>query len=184
MSRRWSAAELAIAGWGVAGIVGLLVQALVRLTPLALEPIEKGMLTPGHWALYLGWSAFNAYAEGYRGFQKAFVPRVVARAAYLARNPTLLRVLLAPLFCMAMFHARRKNLILSWGLVGIIVALVIAIRFLPQPWRGIVDAGVVVGLGWGTLALLVAVSRALVTGRIPPTDSLPVTTEPPVAETA
>ena len=30
---------------------------------------------------------------------------------------------------------------------------VLVVRQLPQPWRGIVDGGVVVGLSWGTLAI-------------------------------
>jgi hypothetical protein len=36
-----------------------------------------------------------------------------------------------------------------------IVGLVLLVGMLPQPWRGIVDAGVVVGLGWGIVALAV-----------------------------
>lgn len=173
-------AELAIAVWGVAGVLALLGQALLRLTPLALEPIERGMLGPGHWALYLGWTVFNAYAEGYRGFQRAFVPRVVARAFHLARHPRPVHVALAPLFCMALFHARRRDLVRSWVLLIAIVCLVIVIRLLPQPWRGIIDAGVVAGLGWGAAALLIVFVRAVATGEVPETDSLPAVDGSPV----
>ena len=35
-----------------------------------------------------------------------------------------------------------------------VVVLIIGVRMLEQPWRGIVDAGVVVGLTWGLLAIL------------------------------
>jgi hypothetical protein len=35
------------------------------------------------------------------------------------------------------------------------------VRLLPQPWRGIVDAGVVVGLTWGTISLVVFCIQAL-----------------------
>lgn len=171
--QRLRAFELAVAGWGVLGVLALLAQALLRLTPLAIEPIERGMMGAGHWALYLGWTAVNAYAEGYRGFQRAFVPRVVARAFHLARHPHPLRVILAPAFCMALFHARRRDLLRSWILLGAIVVLVILIRLLPQPWRGIVDAGVVVGLGWGAIALVVTFARAVFTDWEPETDSLP-----------
>jgi hypothetical protein len=181
---RLRASELAIASWGVLGVLALLGQALSRLTPLAIEPIERGMLGPGHWVLYVGWTVLNAYAEGYRGFQRAFVPRVVARALHLARHPHPLRVILAPVFCMALFHARRRDLVRAWVLLAAIVALVIVIRLLPQPWRGIVDAGVVAGLGWGAVALLVAFGRVLFTDWKPETDSLPLDLGPGIEERA
>ena len=36
-----------------------------------------------------------------------------------------------------------------------IVAFVLVIPYLAQPWRGIVDAGVVVGLLWGLITIVV-----------------------------
>ena len=163
-----------IAVWGVAGVLALLGQALIRLTPLAIEPLEKQMLSSWQLVLYVLWAVANAYAEGYRGFQKAFSPRVVARALHLGRNPRPLHVLFAPAFCMALFHAKRKNLLLSWGLTVFIVLAVILTRQLPQPWRGIVDVGVVVGLVWGAISIVVIFVRALTGRHEPTTDSLPV----------
>ncbi|WP_245914004.1 hypothetical protein [Nannocystis exedens] len=168
-------AAVSIAGWGMLGVVALLVSAIVRLTPLAVEPLTVGM-TPLQWALYVGWSLFNLYAEGYKGFQKAFVPRAVARAFYLARYPRPLHVALAPLFCMGLFYANRKRLMLSWGLVIGVTALVTLVRGLDQPWRGIVDAGVVLGLSYGTVALLAAFF-AVLRGR-------PITVSPQVPDGA
>lgn len=153
-------ATVSIAMWGVLGVVTVLVSAIVRLTPLAIEPLQSGM-TPLQWALYVGWSAFNLYAEGYKGFQRAFVPRAVARAFYVARHPRPLHVALAPVFCMGLFFASRKRLMLSWGLVVGVTGLVTLVRGLPQPWRGIVDAGVVLGLSYGTVALVAAVAAVL-----------------------
>ena len=43
----------------------------------------------------------------------------------------------------------------TWILTAAIVLLVVLVRQLPMPWRGFVDAGVVVALTWGTLAILV-----------------------------
>ncbi len=57
---------------------------------------------------------------------------------------------------MALFHASRKRLIIAWLVYAGIVAIVIAVRQLSQPWRGIVDAGVVVGLSWGIIAIVAA----------------------------
>jgi len=103
------------------------------------------------------------YSEGYRGFQLGFSPRIAARALWLSRNPSLLRGLLAPAFCMGFFGATKRRTLTSWCVLAGIVGIVSLVRLLPQPWRGIVDFGVVVGLTWGLLAMLVfawqAVSR-------------------------
>lgn len=168
-----SARVILIASWGALGVVALLVQAVSRLTPLALEPWQDGSMSGWQMALYVGWVGLNAYLEGYRGFQKRFCPRVVGRALWLGSHPRPLHVLLAPLFSMALFHASRRQLAGSWGLVLGIAAIVVAVRLLPQPWRGIVDGGVVVGLGWGIVALLVQYGRALATGRWPDAQGLP-----------
>jgi len=150
-----------IATWGIITTSVLLVSAILRLTPLALEPLSSHAMTGLQWTLYVGWALFNGYVEGYRGFQKGYVPRVVARAFWLGQHPRPLFVLLAPFFCSGLFHATRKRLIISWGLVFGIVGIVQLVRLLEQPWRGIVDAGVVVGLGYGCIALIVAFVRVL-----------------------
>jgi hypothetical protein len=144
-----------IAAWGVLGFTAILVSAIVRLSPLAWEPIAARSLSNVQVALYVGWVAWMWYTEGYRAFQKQLCPRMVARALHLARNPVTHRVVLAPLFCMGLFHASRKRLIISWSVLLGVVGLVIAVRQLSQPWRGLIDGGVVVGLGWGLAALLV-----------------------------
>lgn len=107
-----------------------------------------------HW-LALGVSIFYmAYAEGYKGFHLGFAPRVIARATYLRANPRLLHVILAPAFCMGYIHATRRRKLLSFGLTSMIICFVLIVRALPQPWRGIVDAGVVAGLMLGIVSIL------------------------------
>lgn len=147
--------------WGVLGFSALLVQALLRLTPVALEPVRDGSLTGVQIAIYALWVLFMAYSEGYRGFQKQFSPRMAVRAMHLSRHPRPLLVALAPVFCMGLIHATRKRLIVAWSLLIGIVLLVIGVRALSQPWRGIIDGGVVVGLGWGLLSVLWYFVRAL-----------------------
>ncbi|GAB4388664.1 MAG: hypothetical protein Kow0025_09320 [Thermodesulfovibrionales bacterium] len=139
--------------WGIGGISLLLGAAIYRLTPLALEAVDHGLGAP-HWAALAGFALFMAYAEGYRGFQQRFSPRAAARALYLRRNPTLLRVALAPFFCMGYFHATRRRKISSISLTLGIIALIALVRLLSQPWRGIIDFGVVVGLVWGEATVL------------------------------
>ena len=131
--------------WGVLGVVALLAYSLFRLWPCAVGTFEVP-LTWYHWAALVVYVVFMAYSEGYRGFQQAFSPRVVARAKYLSQNPRPLHVALAPLFCMGYFYATRRRLIVVYVLTIFIVLLIVLIRLLDQPWRGIIDAGVLVGL--------------------------------------
>jgi hypothetical protein len=152
--------------WGVGGVLALLVRALTRLAPMAWQPIAEGLLTAPLVALYAAWVVFNAYCEGYRAFQKAFCPRVIGRAHSLASNPKLWHALLAPLFCLSLFHANRRGLTVAWVMLALITLFVWLLRITPQPWRGIVDGGVVVALAWGAIALTVFAVRALF-GRVP-----------------
>lgn len=147
--------------WGVLGVVAFLSQAIYRIAPLAWEPLKEGSLTEIQALLYVGWLLFSGYAEGYRGFQKRFSPKVVGRALHLAANPRPLHVLFAPAFCMAYFHATKRGLITAWGVSSMIALIVIAVRHVPQPWRGIIDGGVVLGLMWGVVSLLVHAWRGM-----------------------
>jgi len=146
--------------WGVLGVLGLLGQACARLTPRALEAIEGG-LSPLQLVALAAWIGFMAYTEGLRGFHRRFSPRVVARATYLREYPRPLFVALAPLFCMSMFHASRRGLVVARVLVLFIVLLVLVVSQLDQPWRGIIDAGVVVGLALGAASIVWYAVQAL-----------------------
>ena len=159
--------------WGIFGFVLILSQAIFRLAPLAWEPIASGELEAWHWALYGFSILFNGYSEGYKAFQLQVAPRVVARADHLASHPRLLHVLFAPFFCMALFHASRRRLIVSWLVYIGILIIIIVVRQLPQPWRGIVDAGVVVGLSWGIIAIIVAFVARVRGGELQTSADLP-----------
>lgn len=119
---------------------------------MALE-LESSSMSLVHWFALVFSVIYMAYAEGYKGFHLAFAPRVVVRARYLADNPRPLHVLLAPLFCMGYIYATRKRQLLSFALTTMIICFVLIARSMPQPWRGIVDAGVVVGLVLGVLSI-------------------------------
>jgi len=160
-ARRPKALELVVVGWALLGVLLLLGQAMWRLTPLAIEPITQRELAPWQVALYVLWVAFNAYAEGYRAFHLAWSPRVVARAWLIAEKPRPLHVVLAPVVAMGLMHATRRRLVISWTLALAIVAAVLLLCHVPQPYRGIVDGGVVVGLGLGVLSLIVHFARSL-----------------------
>ncbi len=138
--------------WGIAGVFLLLGSAVYRLAPLALAPLSTD-LGWYHWLALAASVLFMAHAEGYRGFQQHFSPRVAARAKYLRDHPLPFFVALAPFFCMGYFHATRRRQIVSLSLTAGIVVLVLVVRQVPQPWRGIIDAGVVTGLVWGLVSL-------------------------------
>lgn len=139
--------------WGVGGILLLLTFAIVRLSGVALE-LEGFELSLWHWLVMAGWFAYMVWAEGYKGFHRAFAPRVVVRASYLAAHPRPLHVLLAPLFCMGYIHATPRRRLMSIALSGMIISFVLLVRMLPQPWRGIIDVGVVAGLVVGVASIV------------------------------
>lgn len=138
--------------WGIGGVVLILLFAVFRLAPMALE-LSTYNLGRLHWFLLMVSIFYMAYAEGYKGFHLAFAPRVVARASYLSANPRFMHILFAPIFCMGYIHATRRRKILSFGLTSMIICFVLIVRLLPQPWRGIVDAGVVTGLAFGIASI-------------------------------
>jgi len=157
------------AGWGIVGFVWILLDAVVRLAALAIGPLQAGLTAP-QWAALGAFVLFMAYVEGYRGFQRSFAPRTAARAHYLYQHPTWLTGVLAPLFCMGFFKATQRTLAVAWLGTAMILLLVAGLRVVPQPYRAIVDMGVIVGLTWGATAFLACVWReffATGTGALP-----------------
>ena len=153
-----SVAGMAGALWGVAGFSLIMLDAINRLAGHALEAFVEP-LSLLQWLSLLVIVAVMAYTEGYRGFQKSFSPRTAARAYYLYRRPDMLGVVFAPIFCMGSFRATRAPLLFAWVGTALIVSFVIALHATPQPWRGLVDTGVVVGLSWGLVSFWVSVWR-------------------------
>ena len=146
--------------WGLGGFSLLLGYAIIRLAPIAIDAFSH-QFRWYHWVVLAVNTLFMAYLEGYRGFQKGFSPRVVARAKHMSSYPRLLHILLGPLYCMGYFHTSRKRKIAAYSLTGSIIILIFLIRQLEQPWRGIIDVGVVVGLSWGLVSLLIYSVQAL-----------------------
>ena len=150
--------------WGVGGVVALLLSAVFRLFPRVVE-LRDYPLTLYHWLLLAGFVSYMLYAEGYKGFHRNFSPRVALRADYLRKEGKPWMLLLAPLVCMGFVHATRKRMLVTWLLTTGLIALVVLVSHASQPWRGIIDAGVVAGLCAGVLSLLYHVAGTL-TGRL------------------
>jgi hypothetical protein len=154
--------------WAVIGVTLFLLRPIAMLTPIAWAAVHM----PLHlfqWVLTLVWIAFMAFSEGYKGFQKKFAPRFAARLNWLIHNPGFIEVLLAPFFCMGYFKATRKRMITTWSITTAIALLVVGVKQLPDPWRGLLDTGVIVGLGWG-LACVIYESLRVLGGAPPKTD--------------
>jgi len=90
----------------------------------------------GIWHYIVGgvWVVFMGYSEGYKGFQKGYS---------------------APLFCLGFINSTKRRRIVVWVLLIVITLIVILFKQIDQPWRGVLDLGVVVGLSWGIIATLV-----------------------------
>jgi len=147
--------------WGFALIFAVLLFAIYRLSSETIDAWLNYPFAWYHWLSLVAVVVFMAHSEGYMGFQKSFSPRVISRARFLYENPQLQIVLLAPLFLAGYIKinsvSQRNILLLTAG----IMVLIFLIRFLPQPWRGIIDAGVVVGLSWGLVTIMLFGIRIL-----------------------
>lgn len=141
--------------WGVLQVVSILANAIKRLLPIATVPFHQNDLRLYQWLIMAAWSAWMGYAEGYRAFQQKFSPLVVSRAFSLSDNPSIANWVLAGPYSMGMFGADRKRMIVSWAITAGVFSLVKLVKFLPYPYRSIVDAGVVVGLSYGAASIMV-----------------------------
>lgn len=151
---------LAGAIWGFGGLLLIILFAIFRLTPIAIDAFFYKLLWY-HWLILIVNTIFMAYTEGYRGFHKGFAPRVVARCNYLKNHPNGIHVLLAPFFVTGYFFSTQKRILYIFGLTFMIIILIQIIHRLAQPWRGLLDVGVVVGLTWGVISLFIFVFQAL-----------------------
>lgn len=145
--------------WGITGISLLLGSAIYRLSAIGMQTFDYN-LSWYHWVALAVSIAFMGFAEGYRGFQQAWSPRVAARLLFLSQNVSPVRLILAPLFCMGFFDIVRKRMIVTYCLTFGIIGMVLLVHQLDQPWRGIVDLGVVTGLAWGLASLFIFTAQA------------------------
>lgn len=149
--------------WAIFGLTLIFVPAIFRIIPYATEALKFG-LSLHQWILLIIWCIFMLFTEGYRGFQKQFSPRVASRTLFLLKGkPRFVDILLAPLFCMGFFHATKRVIIANWSIASGVTLLVIIVRHFSQPWRGIIDMGVALGLSYGLITIYYFLYLALKT---------------------
>merc|ERR1719223_201392 len=146
----------------------ILARAMKRIVPIALEPFSTGAIGLSRFQLgsYIAMCLWFAYVEGYKGFQLKFSPLVVARAQTLKpfNGSPIHHILFGPFYAMGLFHATKKRKIVSWSVSTGVAVIVAAVKKLPYPWRNIVDAGVIVGLSWGSLSIMIGWVKAAILG--------------------
>ena len=160
--------------WGLGGVVGILGFAIYRLANKAMGAFPTDTWAWYHWVVAVVAVVFMAHSEGYKGFQKSFSPRTAARVRYLVTDNSWLRRLLAPVFCMGYFHATKRTRIVAFVLPVAIFLVVMLMELIPNPWRGIIDLGVVVGLSWGVISLILFSVKALMAKSFPHSPETPV----------
>lgn len=147
--------------WAIIGLSALFIFAIFRLSPHSIEALRSG-LSLNEWIFLVVWCLYMLFTEGYVGFQNQFSPRFASRMLYLLNHPRIARVLLAPLFCAGYIHTSTKRKRVIWLLTLGIICLIVGLKYLSQPWRGIIDTGVVLGLVYGLVSLHVSCMRVLI----------------------
>ena len=79
-------------------------------------------------------------------------------------------MIFAPFYSMGLFHATKKRKIVSWSVTIGVAAIVAAVKRMPYPWRNIIDAGVVAGLSWGSLSIVLLYLKAWIMDKPPTID--------------
>jgi len=161
-----------VQAWGTLGVIGYLSFGVAKVVPIVLEGLGA-IDSTWQWALLAVTLIFFAYVEGYKGFQNGFSPRVVSRAWIVSEETAAApfwHKVLAPAFCIGYFHGTFKRVATSWGVTTVIFAVVIGVKQLANPYRAIIDAGVIVGLVWGIVSILVLFAQSLQNNRPPDFD--------------
>ena len=167
---RISLRQLWLGSWGILQVVAILGNALKRLIPIALQPFQRQDLLPYQWITLISWALFMVYTEGYKAFHLKFSPLVVKRAFRIVDNTSFMNIVLSGPFSMGLFGATKKRMIISWSISLGVLLLVKLVKELPYPWRSVVDAGVVAGLGVGTLSIIFHTLKVFFTKKLPDID--------------
>ena len=139
--------------WAAIGIVALFIEAAWRLAVRGIITVRAG-LEPIEWAILIVLTIAFVWGEGVRALQRRWIPGVYRRIDALRDETSMTYRLFAPLYAMSLIGAPRNRLARAWLGVILIIAAVLVVRALPEPWRGIIDVGVAAALTWGLIVLL------------------------------
>lgn len=145
--------------WAVAGVAALLGWAAWRLGARGVGVVQAG-LNAMEWLVLALLVATFLYGEGVLALERRWVPKVLARARRLAVDGPVWARPLAPLHAMGLVAVPAQVALRSWAGVAAIVLAVALVRWLPDPWRAMVDVAVASALAWGCFALIRVAARA------------------------
>ena len=146
--------------WGFLGISYMILHGLSCMIPYVIE-LDFRLFKWYHMISFFGVIIILGYSEGYKGFQKSFSPRTANRLYNIFLKPTFFRVFFSPFISMGFIESSKKLKYISYGLLLMIVMFILLIGKLNDPWRGIIDAGVIVGLSWGLVSFWVSCFRVI-----------------------
>ena len=152
--------DRAAALWALVGSGLVFLQAVVALGARGVATVRAGLEPTEWWALGVLTAAF-VYGEGILALERRFIPALVRRAGRLRTVRHTGMRLLAPLYAFSLVGAPLATLVRAWAGVAAIVVAVVAVRALPEPWRGIVDLAVAAALAWALVALVRQGGKAL-----------------------
>ena len=94
--------------WGFVGVSLILLHGITCVYPYVVTLDFSKMFWYHYLSLIIS-IIFLGYAEGYKGFQLSFSPRVAQRLKLVFKNPSFVNVVLSPLFCMGFFLEFQKE---------------------------------------------------------------------------
>lgn len=139
--------------YSIGGVIAIFSSAIYRLYPHVHESFSYEF-SISNWIVLSVYLIVMIVGKGYFALHRGFVPRVINRSEQLIENGKLIDRLLAPLYCMGFFKAPKKRMLISYVMILLIVSFIVSASKISQPWRGIIDIGVIIGLSLGILSLL------------------------------
>ncbi|HTQ03279.1 MAG TPA: hypothetical protein VMI54_05460 [Polyangiaceae bacterium] len=145
--------------WSSGVVLLTLADGAYRTGLRALYTVERG-LTRGEWLALAASVVLFTFGEGHAVLARRFAPAVVARAFSSTAPNGRAALVLGPLHALALARVTWREALRNWAVLAVIAGAIHAVRALPEPWRGVVDAGVFAALLWGSLALVAVAGRA------------------------
>mmetsp|Transcript_118553 Transcript_118553/g.187738 ORF Transcript_118553/g.187738 Transcript_118553/m.187738 type:complete len:208 (+) Transcript_118553:68-691(+) len=130
-----------------------------------VTPLFKTTFTVWQWVALVAVMLFFLHCACFTMQYWASV--LVKRAFILNAEHKVYHHLLSPFFAMGLYRANARRLLKAWGLVVFIAVIGVVVANTIMPWRGIIDAGVVLNLIGGVLGLLYNSFRAVVWKTLP-----------------
>jgi hypothetical protein len=146
--------------WSIVGCTCIIGSGIIRVLPKAIDAFQVN-LNLLQWVVLILWILFMIAGEGYRGFQKQFSPRFAARMWHLTQHGRTPDLWLAPFFCIGYYGSSRRRIISSWSLTAGVTIIILIVIHIVQPWRGIIDCGVLAGLVYGLICTYTMVWKTL-----------------------